>query len=261
MPDKGIFEQHNPGGVRCEEWEAWLTEMLDGELSPEHEPDFAAHGRDCPMCAELLARAKQGREWMQFLAEEPFVPPGLLGRILDQTTGPGSVALPMAPVPAVAGPAVWQISVRRGFQETRLLMTLAMAFFSITLTLNLMGIHPGSMRLQDLSLSALESSMVRTFYGTKEQVVHTYDNLRFVYQMESRLREIRREAIPQPQPQSQPRKSNTGGELTLPSIQSNGEQRAQSQQGTTRRAQQAGFDQKPTAGLSSKPHREERGLA
>jgi hypothetical protein len=252
MPDKGIFDQHNPDGVRCEEWEAWLTEMLDGELPPDVEQDFAAHGRDCPLCAELLARARQGREWLQFLQEEPFVPPGLLGRILDQTTGPGSVALPVAAVPAMAGAAVWHVSVRRGFQETRLLMTLAMAFFSITLTLNLLGVHPGSMRLQDLSLSTLESSVVRTFYGTKEQVVHTYDNLRFVYQMESRMREIRRETAPQPEP----RKSKTGSQLMPPSVQDN-----KGQLGGATHPQQAGIEQEPTAGLANRLERKERGLA
>lgn len=197
MADKHPFENKPVDGIRCEEWEAWLAESLDGELAEATRATFEAHGHGCPSCSELLSRAAQGREWMQFLHEEPHVPPALVGKILDQTTGPGGTGMLAGAVPVVAGPAVWQVSMRRSFQETRLLMTLAMAFFSITLTLNLIGIRPGNVKLQDLSLSSLQSAAVRSFYGTKQKVVYTYENLRFLYEMDSQLREIKQHALPQ----------------------------------------------------------------
>lgn len=197
MADKHPFENKTVDGIRCEEWEAWLSESLDGELPEKARAAFEGHGKSCPSCSELLAHAAQGREWMRYLQEEPHVPPALVGKILDQTTGAGGVAVLAGAVPVASGPAVWQLSMRRSFQETRLLMTLAMAFFSITLTLNLIGLRPGNVKLQDLSLSSLENAAVRSFYGTKQKVVYTYENLRFLYEMDSQLREIRQHALPQ----------------------------------------------------------------
>lgn len=202
MANQHPFENKPVDGIRCEEWEAWLTESLDGELPEARRAAFEAHGHSCPSCSELLSHASQGREWMRFLHEEPHVPPALVGKILDKTTGPGGVGVlaGAGAVPVAAGPAVWQLSMRRSFQETRLLMTLAMAFFSITLTLNLIGFRPGNVKLQDLSVSSLENAAVRGFYGTKQKVVYTYENLRFLYEMDSQLREIQKRALPQKAP-------------------------------------------------------------
>ena len=197
MANQHPFENKPVDGIRCEECEAWLAESLDGELPEATRAAFEAHGHGCPTCSELLSHAAQGREWMQFLHEEPHIPPALIGKILDKTTGPGGVGVLAGAVPAAAGPAVWQLSMRRSFQETRLLMTLAMAFFSITLTLNLIGFRPGNVKLQDLSMSSLENAAVRGFYGTKQKVVYTYENLRFLYEMDSQLREIQKRALPQ----------------------------------------------------------------
>jgi len=212
MAEHNPFETRKAGEVRCEDWEAWLAERLDGALALELEAPFAAHAAACPACGEMLSRAAQGREWMRFLEEDPFVPPGLLGKILDQTRSPaalGGYPAGTVPVPAAGPAAVWHLSMRRGFQETRLLMTLAMAFFSITLTLNLLGIHPGSLRLRDLSLSGMQRAVVSSFYGTKQKVVHTYENLRFIYEMDSQLRALQKRAASQ----SGPRQGKGGGAM------------------------------------------------
>ena len=213
MANQHPFENKPVDGIRCEEWEAWLAESLDGELPEAAQGAFDAHGHSCPSCSDLLSHAAQGREWMQFLHEEPHVPPALVGKILEKTTGPGGVGVLAGAVPVAAGPAVWQLSMRRSFQETRLLMTLAMAFFSITLTLNLIGVRPGNVKLQDLSMSSLENAAVRGFYGTKQKVVYTYENLRFLYEMDSQLRKIQERAMPQ---KSMHRGSGGGAKLEEP---------------------------------------------
>lgn len=201
MADKHPFENKPVDGIRCEEWEECLAENLDGILPEAKRAAFEAHGQDCPGCSELLARAAQGREWMQFLQEEPHVPPALVGKILDRTTGPHGTSVLAGAVPASSGATVWQFSMRRSFQETRLLMTLAMAFFSITLTLNLIGFHPGSVNLKDMSVSSLENAAVRSFYNTKKKVVQTYDNtyggLRFLYELNAQLKQLKQRALPQ----------------------------------------------------------------
>ena len=71
-------------------------------------------------------------------------------------------------------------------------MTAAMAFFSIALTLNLTGVRLSSLRLADLRPSAVRSFMERRLTMASTPIVRYYDHLRFVYEVESRMRELRR---------------------------------------------------------------------
>ena len=99
------------------------------------------------------------------------------------------------PMPAASIPA-WQRpgfagQVRR-FAEPRLIMTAAMAFFSIALTLNLTGVRLNNLRLADLRPAAVRSFMERRLTTASIPIVRYYDHLRFAYEVESRMRELRR---------------------------------------------------------------------
>jgi hypothetical protein len=226
MSERNPFQQNQKGPLQCEEWEALLVDALDGTLKAEDSAVFAAHGKDCPMCAEMLARAKQGQEWMKFLHEEPPVPVDLVSRILDRTSG---ASLPQLAVAGVAQPIpqpMVHFTSRRTFRDARMLMTAAMAFFSFALTLSLMGFRLDTMRMADLKPSALQTTIARQFYGYKKQMVSYYENIRLVYEVESKMRELRRDSETE-QP-AQPRKDEkppsnpqgdghkTGGKLQTP---------------------------------------------
>jgi hypothetical protein len=195
-----------PGGaLRCEEWEALLTDALDGLLPAGQAAAFAAHAESCQNCGDLLAHVKQGQEWLTYLHEEPEIPLGLVNKIIEQTLGAGGVPIPVvaAGAPAAAGGMAMAMPWRRSFHETRLLMTVAMAFFSLALTLNLVtGGHLTSLRLADLRPSQIGNTLSREFYGARSSVVRYYDNMRFFYQLQSRMRELRRD-VEQPQQQNQ----------------------------------------------------------
>ena len=187
---------HIPSSPACGLWETLLADALDGLLKPEDEATFTAHMAACPACADLFEEARRGREWLEFLSPEPEVPAGLLDRILAQT-GPGQVAgyglvpgsgnvLPM--------PQPWQrpgfVGQVRRFAEPRLLMTAAMAFFSIALTLNLTGVRLSNLRLSNLRPTAVRSVMERRLTMASTPIVRYYDHLRFVYEVQSRMREL-----------------------------------------------------------------------
>jgi hypothetical protein len=72
--------------------------------------------------------------------------------------------------------------------QPRLAMTAAMAFFSIALTLNLTGVRITDLRASDLK----PSSILRSCYEAKAKVVRYSDNLRVVYELESRVRDLQR---------------------------------------------------------------------
>jgi hypothetical protein len=195
QPKSPVTGQKSGSELRCEEWEALLADALDGLLPPHDGAAFEAHCIDCALCAQLLAQARQGQEWMQFLHAEPEMPADMMERILSRTSGAVAdrpLAVHGAPIPI--GPSgVLGLPRRHMVWDTRLMMTAAMAFFSIALTLNLAGIRLTNLRLADLTPASMQNNLTRQFYGAKGQVVRYYDNLRFVYEVESKLRELRRD--------------------------------------------------------------------
>ena len=188
---------HIPSSPACGLWETLLADALDGLLKPEDESNFTAHMAVCPACTALFDEARKGREWLMFLSPEPEAPEGLLNRILAQT-GPGQVA----GYGLVTGgnvlqmPPAWQrpgfVGHLRRFAEPRLLMTAAMAFFSISLTLYMTGFRFSDVRLANLRPTAVRSFMERRLTMASTPIIRYYDHLRFVYEVESRMRELRR---------------------------------------------------------------------
>jgi Putative zinc-finger len=213
-----------PGSLRCDDWEAMLTDALDGQLSARDLAAFDAHAAGCAGCSDLLAHARQGQEWLVYLHSEPEVPAGLVSKILDKTAGAGAIPIPViADAAQGAGAAVVAVSGRRSFQETRLLMTVAMAFFSIALTLNMAGVKLTSLRLADLRPATIGNSLSRQFYSKWGQVSRFYNNARFVYELESRMRELRRDTeTTQPAPQKKAEPSSRNGESQSTGLRAQG---------------------------------------
>jgi hypothetical protein len=205
-----------PSSPECGQWETLLPDALDGLLSSGDERIFAAHMAICPACTELFEESRRGREWLGFLATEPDVPAGLLDKILAQT-GPGQVegyGLIPSSSNVLPMPQPWQrpgfMGQVRRFAEPRLLMTAAMAFFSIALTLNLTNVRLSSIRLSDLRPASIRSFMERRITMASTPIIRYYDHLRFVYEVESRMRELRRSTEGEDSNQQRPKEPTPG---------------------------------------------------
>jgi len=123
-----------------------------------------------------------------------------------------------------AGPDVqpWQrtplVVLRRRLFEPRLALVAAMAFFSISLTLNLVGIRITRMRAADLAPQNLRRTVTRQYAEANAHVVRYYENLRIVYEVESRVQQLRRaaEAAPQPEPADGKRRNGSSDTSRAP---------------------------------------------
>ena len=206
MADRGNI----PNSPACGLWETLLADALDGQLRPEDEGVFSSHMAGCQACTALFEEARQGREWLEFLSPEPEVPEGLLDKILAQT-GPGheseyklATANNVVPIVIPAWQRPGMMGRIRRFAEPRLLMTAAMAFFSIALTLNMTGVRLTDLRLSDLRPSAVRSFMERRLTMASTPIIRYYDHLRLVYEVEARMKELRRNSQIQQQQQQTP---------------------------------------------------------
>jgi hypothetical protein len=205
-----------PRPLDCEEWLTLLPEALEQALPEADLAAFEAHRASCPACSETYREARQGGEWLDFLRTAPEPPPDLADRILARTP---VAELPGAQ-PVLAGTATvrpaWYgrpwATVERHSAEYRLLMTVAMAFFSIAFTLNLAGVRLRDLHLSDLAPSTLAASVSRSYYAASAHVMRYYENLRFVYEVESRVNELRRSASTPQRETGKPSPSAQNGE-------------------------------------------------
>jgi hypothetical protein len=179
--------------------------VLDGTLAGTKLEALQAHAGTCLTCGPLLKEAEIGRQWLHQL-QEVDPPAALLGNILAATTGvrPGR-----ARVASQSGESWWQrfvgavVSPVVGVvRQPRFAMSFGMAFFSLSLTLNVLGVKLSDVRHVDLRPRAIK----RTYYETSGRVVKYYENIRFVYEIESRVREFKRvTAPPEPARQQKPK--------------------------------------------------------
>lgn len=106
----------------------------------------------------------------------------------DETLGRDGI--PSAPV--------WQrpsvVLLRKTVFEPRMALVAAMAFFSVSLTLNLVGVKLTSFRAADLEPQAMRRAVTRQYAEANARVVHYYENLRIVYEVESRVHQLRQAA-------------------------------------------------------------------
>jgi len=195
-------------GMQCSEFDALLSEALDQRLSGEKLESFQAHARGCPTCGPLLAEADAGLRWLHELVEvEP--PVTLVDNILAATTGLSTARLHGgARAQAQAQPSWFDrlqdwanLLVRPVLgvaKQPRFAMSFGMAFFSLSITMSMAGVKLGDLRHVDLRPNAIK----RNYYETSGKVTKYFENIRFGYEAESRLREFKRATTPaEPAPQ------------------------------------------------------------
>ncbi|MHB1937822.1 MAG: anti-sigma factor [Acidobacteriaceae bacterium] len=118
--------------------------------------------------------------------------------------------------PGVSVP-VWQrpsvVLLRKTVFEPRMALVAAMAFFSISLTLNLMGVKLTRIRPADLKPQSMRRAVTRQYAQANARVVHYYENLRIVYEVESRVHQLRQAAdsVPVPEKTSYPQGKQGAG--------------------------------------------------
>ena len=209
-------ETHN--GMQCKEFEELLFDALDQKLTQAKKDRFEAHARACNKCGPMFAEIEAGQHWLKSLQEvEP--PANLVNNILVATSGIESYRLQDAAVSAkpALGERIreWMdsflVPVWSTVRQPRFAMSFGMAFFSLSVALSVAGVKPGDLRQADLSRNGLR----RTYYTTTARVVKYYENIRLVYEIESRVQEIKKATTPAesaPKEREKNRKDNTSGQ-------------------------------------------------
>src|ERR1700678_1113376 len=193
-------------GIECTEFEALLSAAIDGssagdgQLTAARKQSFEAHRRVCEICGPLFADVQAGRQWLLSL-EEVEPPAHLVHNILASTTGVLSTRTLAATrdgrtTPLKERVREWWDSfftpVASFVRQPRFVMSFGMIFFMSSLGLSVAGVKPSDVAKVDLRPSAVRHA----YTDAQIKVVHYYDNIRFVYEIESKLRELKRAKTP-----------------------------------------------------------------
>jgi anti-sigma factor RsiW len=187
----------------CPQIEERLSDYLDGSLNASERADFQRHAADCVRCAQLIAQVGGTLRRVRSLAPLE-VPPRLVSAILDQTLGP----------------RVQKHGWRRWLAWTpvllqpRFAMGFATAAASLVILFYASGMSPAKIRKADLNPANIYRSVNRQTHLVYARGVKYVNDLRVVYEIQSRLRPpespVREEPPPAERPATAPEQKSQG---------------------------------------------------
>jgi hypothetical protein len=174
--------------MKCTELESIFADYLDGTLAGSERAALELHAAECSACAAFMAEVTNGANLLKNL-EPVEPPPALITRIAYQ-----------APLGRVRDPferqTLWSRLLTKWLQpvlQPRLVMGMAMTVLSFTMLERCTGVKVQRVQAADLNpvrvLDGMEDRAVRL----KDRVLKYYENLRVVYEVEARLRDLERQ--------------------------------------------------------------------
>jgi hypothetical protein len=179
------------------EIENLVSDYLEGLLDPSVKAAVETHLADCGACRTLVEDVRQALEVCR-TAEEAEPSPWLISKIMRATVGERKPTL-----------AEQLAAYFRPIFQPRVAYPIAMTVFTFSVLVNAAGLNLRSLRFEDLN--------PRTWMGMADRQGHLlyaraekfYYDLRVVYEIESRIRQLRGQ--PQVQEEEAPKPSAPGG--------------------------------------------------
>jgi anti-sigma factor RsiW len=193
--------------MQCGEVEILLADYLDGTLSLEEQTALEQHTSACVSCRALLDDASSA---VRFLtqADDVTAPPELITRIAYGAPY-GRVRFPFE------RQSLWSRLTAKWLQpilQPRLAMGMAMTILSFAMLERCTGVRVQHIEAADLNPVRIWGGVEDRALRVKDRAVKYYENLRWVYELEIRLKSLQeeQEAADQSQRATRSRKSENG---------------------------------------------------
>jgi len=164
------------------ELENLASEYLEGQLEQARRHEVEAHLNDCVSCRELVEGLRHALELCRS-AEELEPAPWLVSKILLATVGEKKPTL-REKLGAYFRPVL----------QPRVAYSVAMAVFSFSIIVNAAGINLRNLTVADLNPRNWVYQANRTGHLLYARAEKFYYDLRVVYEIESRLRQLRQDS-------------------------------------------------------------------
>ena len=172
--------------MTCAEFEIALGDYVDGAVNIEQRRQVEAHADGCESCRELLRDVFQAVSFVEAI-DKPVPPAELITRLVYHA--------PKGRVRPEGEKRGWfSRVVARWLQpmlQPRMVMSMAMTILSFAMLGKCTGVHLQEITAADLNPVVLWNNLEDKTFRTWDRTVKYYENLRLVYEMETRLKEMR----------------------------------------------------------------------
>jgi hypothetical protein len=193
--------------MNCSDFETLLADYVDGTLGATECAAIEAHAVSCPGCAELM---RDVRGAVNFLARVPEIdPPAELITRIAYLSPTGRVRHPLDRQGFLSRMAAKWL---QPLLQPKLAMGMAMTILSFAMLEKCTGIQVQHIQTADLNPIRIWDGVEDKVIRTKDRAVKYYENLRFVYEIQSRLKdmEAQQEASDQAAAQNQRSRKQSG---------------------------------------------------
>ena len=165
--------------MTCAEFEILLCDYLDETLDASLRRDVEEHQARCASCAEF-ARDVSGAVAFIGRAAEVEPPPELLTKITFEIPTGGATR---------KGIRAWLTGWMQPLLQPKFAMGMAMTILSFSMLGRLAGIEVRQLKPSDLHPANVWAAVDNRVHRTWERAVKYYENLRLVYEVQTRLQE------------------------------------------------------------------------
>src|SRR5579885_986081 len=165
--------------MNCAQIEILLCDYVEGTLSPAEKAEVERHLACCALCAELARDSAAGLAFLERAAAvEP--PPELITRILFEA--------PWSKTDRHSKVQRWLAVLLGPIRQPKFAMGMALTVISLSMLAKFV-VPVRQLRPEDLKPSAVWAAMEDRAVRTWGRTVKFYNNLKFVYQIQTMLRE------------------------------------------------------------------------
>ncbi len=165
--------------MNCADVEILICDYIDGTLSAEQKAELERHLGECPACAELARDSAAAVAFMQSAADvEP--PPELITRLLFDA--------PWSKGKSESKARTWLSAILSPILQPKYAMGMAMTILSIAMLARFVT-PVRQPKVEDLRPSRVWAGLEDRAARTWARTVKFYENLKFVYQIQTTLRE------------------------------------------------------------------------
>ena len=190
--------------MKCADVEVLLCEYVDGTLPAAERRQVEAHLAACVPCAESARDAAAAMAFVSNVAEVE-VPPELVTRILYRTQ--------TEPEPAAGKPVVrpgWFARLFQPVLQPRFAMGMAMTILSFSMIGQFAGVPGKTITADDMHPARVWAAFDTKVHRIYDRAVKYYENLRLVYEIQTRLNEWSAQ-------EQEERRNQSGGQILEPS--------------------------------------------